>query len=418
MKDYERKTPLAENIHYFIKWTVISVVIGVTVGIMGTLFGHGIIRATHLWKQNHRTLYLMPVAGLLIVWLYRVSHEEKNRGTDMVLESISSNEDISLATAPLIFVTTILSHCVSASAGREGAALQLGGSLGNLVGNIIRLDEKDRKVAVMCGMSACFAALFGTPLAAGVFSMEVVSIGVMYYAALVPCLFASFIGAAISGRFGLVPDHFDIGAVPEFGIQGAAIAVLLGMLCAIVGVMFCVCLHKSGHLYRRYFPNPYLRVLAGSGIFIVLTLIFKSRYYNGSGMHLIERCFSGEAVPYYAFLIKILFTAVALGAGFKGGEIVPTLCVGATFGYMMAALLGVSPELCASIGMVCLFVSVTNCPVSTVFLGFELFGFEAMPYYSIAVAVCFTLSGYYGLYGSQKFVYSKIKAEFINRRSN
>lgn len=418
MKDYERKTPLAENIHYFIKWTVISVVIGVTVGIVGTLFGHGIIRATHLWKQNHWTLYLMPVVGLLIVWLYRVSHEEKNRGTDMVLESISSNEDISLATAPLIFVTTILSHCVSASAGREGAALQLGGSLGNLVGNIIRLDEKDRKVAVMCGMSACFAALFGTPLAAGVFSMEVVSIGVMYYAALVPCLFASFIGAAISGRFGLVPDHFDIGAVPEFGIQGAAIAVLLGMLCAIVGVMFCVCLHKSGHLYRRYFPNPYLRVLAGSGIFIVLTLIFKSRYYNGSGMHLIERCFSGEAVPYYAFLIKILFTAVALGAGFKGGEIVPTLCVGATFGYMMAALLGVSPELCASIGMVCLFVSVTNCPVSTVFLGFELFGFEAMPYYSIAVAVCFTLSGYYGLYSSQKFVYSKIKAEFINRRSN
>lgn len=418
MKDYERKTPLAENIHYFMKWTVISVFIGVTVGLVGTLFGHGIIRATRLWNQNHRTLYLMPVVGLLIIWLYRVSHEEKNRGTDMVLESISSNEDISLATAPLIFVSTILSHCVSASAGREGAALQLGGSLGNLVGNVIRLDEKDRKVAVMCGMSACFAALFGTPLAAGVFSMEVVSIGVMYYAALVPCLFAAFIGAAISVRLGLVPDHFNIGAVPEFGIQGAAVAVLLGMLCAAVGVMFCVCLHKSGHLYRRYFPNPYLRVLAGSAIFIVLTLIFKSRYYNGSGMHLIERCFSGEEVPHYAFLIKILFTAVALGAGFKGGEIVPTLCVGATFGYMMAGLLGVSQELCASIGMVCLFVSVTNCPVSTVFLGFELFGFEAMPYYSIAVAVCFTLSGYYGLYSSQKFVYSKIKAEFINRRSN
>ena len=294
----------------------------------------------------------------------------------------------------------------------------MGGSIGNQIGRLMKLDEKDKKIAVMCGMSACFAALFGTPLAAGVFSMEVVSIGVMYYAALVPCLFASFIGAGISRSFGVMPDWFDIGIVPEFGLQGAGIAVLIGALCAAVGVLFCIVLHESSAIYRRYLPNPYFRVLAGSAVFIVLTLIFKSRYYNGGGMHLIERCFEGEPVPYYAFLMKMLFTAVALGAGFKGGEIVPTLCVGATFGYMVASVLGLPVGLCTAIGMTCLFVSVTNCPVSTVFMAFELFGFEAMPYYSIAVAVCFTLSGYYGLYSSQKFVYSKIKAEFINRKSN
>lgn len=418
MKEYERNTPLAENIHYLLKWTVISVLIGMAVGAVGTLFGHGILLATSVWKQHSWTLYLMPAAGLLIVWLYRVSHEEKNRGTDMVLESISANEDITAATAPLIFASTILSHFVSASAGREGAALQLGGSLGNLIGKFLRLDEKDKKIAVMCGMSACFAALFGTPLAAGVFSMEVVSIGVMYYAALVPCLFASFIGAAIAGRFGLVPDHFMIGSVPEFGLLGAGLAILMGILCACVGVLFCIVLHKSGHLYRRYLPNPFLRVLAGSAVFIVLTLIFPARYYNGSGMHLIERCFAGEPVPAGAFFWKMLFTAVALGAGFKGGEIVPTLCVGASFGCLLASLLGAPAGLCTAMGMACLFVSVTNCPVSTVFLAFELFGFEAMPYYAIAVGVCFTLSGYYGLYSSQKFVYSKIKTEYINRKSN
>lgn len=418
MKQYERKTPLGANIHYFIKWVVISVFIGVVVGLIGTLFGHGVVWATNVWNAKSWTLYLMPAAGLLIVFLYRVSHEEKNRGTDMVLESISANEEISVATGPLIFISTILSHCVSASAGREGAALQLGGSLGNLVGKVIKLDEKDKKIAVMCGMSACFAALFGTPLAAGVFSMEVVSIGVMYYAALVPCLFASFIGAAISGRFGLVPDHYDIGMVPEFGLWGAGLAVLLGILCACVGILFCVSLHKSGHLYRKYLPNPYLRVLAGSAIFIVLTLIFSSRYYNGGGLHLIERCFEGESVPFYAFLMKMLFTAVALGAGFKGGEIVPTLCVGAAFGYFIASLLGAPAGLCTAIGMASLFVSVTNCPVSTVFMAFELFGFEAMPYYSIAIAVSFTLSGYYGLYSSQKFIYSKTRTEYINRKSN
>lgn len=413
----EKLKPLRQNIHYFLKWTLISLVTGTVVGLVGTLFGHGIQLVTSFWKGHDWTLFLAPFAGLAIVWLYRVSHEEKNKGTDMVIESISAGEDVTAATAPLIFISTLLSHAVSASAGREGAALQLGGSLGNVIGKAIHLDEKDRKIAIMCGMSAGFAALFGTPLAAGVFAMEVISIGVMYYAALVPCLFASFLGAAISGKLGLVPEHYDIGAVPEFGLSGAVFAVVLGMLCACVGIFLCMILHQCGHLYRKYFPNPYLRVVAGAVIFIGLTLLFPSRLYNGSGAQIIERVFEGEAIPVYAFLLKILFTGVALGAGFKGGEIVPTLTVGAAFGYAVALVTGLPVGLCASAGMACLFVSVTNCPVSTMFMAFELFGFSAMPYYSIAVAVCFTLSGYYGLYHSQKFVYSKIRTEFINRKS-
>ena len=279
----EKLKPLRQNIHYFLKWTLISLVTGTVVGLVGTLFGHGIQLVTSFWKGHDWTLFLAPFAGLAIVWLYRVSHEEKNKGTDMVIESISAGEDVTAATAPLIFISTLLSHAVSASAGREGAALQLGGSLGNVIGKAIHLDEKDRKIAIMCGMSAGFAALFGTPLAAGVFAMEVISIGVMYYAALVPCLFASFLGAAISGKLGLVPEHYDIGAVPEFGLSGAVFAVVLGMLCACVGIFLCMILHQCGHLYRKYFPNPYLRVVAGAVIFIGLTLLFPSRLYNGSG---------------------------------------------------------------------------------------------------------------------------------------
>ncbi len=133
---------------------------------------------------------------------------------------------------------------------------------------------------------------------------------------------------------------------------------------------------------------------------------------------MIERCFEGEMVPVYGFLVKILFTAVALGAGFKGGEIVPTLCIGATFGYVVSGLLGMPYGICTAVAMVCLFVSVTNCPVSTMFMAFELFGFEAMPYFVLGIAVSFTLSGYYGLYHSQRFVYSKIRTEYIDRKSN
>ena len=155
---------LRQNIRYFLKWTFISAISGVTIGLAGTLFGLGIQKAkSHSW-----TLYLLPLVGLLIVWLYRFAHEEKNRGTDMVLDSISSTEEVTPATAPLIFISTLLSHLATASVGREGAALQLGGSLGNLIGKAFRLDEKDRKIAIMCGMSAGFSAIFGTPLAAAV----------------------------------------------------------------------------------------------------------------------------------------------------------------------------------------------------------------------------------------------------------
>lgn len=409
---------LRQNIRYFLKWTFISAISGVTIGLAGTLFGLGIQKATAFWKSHSWTLYLLPLVGLLIVWLYRFAHEEKNRGTDMVLDSISSTEEVTPATAPLIFISTLLSHLATASVGREGAALQLGGSLGNLIGKVFRLDEKDRKIAIMCGMSAGFSAIFGTPLAAAVFAMEVISIGVMYYAALVPCVFSAFVGVSVAKFLGLAPEHYEIGLVPEFGASSALLTVLIGILCACVGIFLCVSLHQCGHAYRKVFPNPYIRVLAGSAIFIVLTLLFPARLYNGSGAQIIEMVFEGERIPVYAFLMKILFTGVALGAGFKGGEIVPTLTVGAAFGYLMSLVTGLPVGLCASVGMACLFVSVTNCPVATMFMAFELFGFAAMPYYAIAVAVCFTLSGYYGLYHSQKFVYSKIRTEFINRKSN
>ncbi len=380
MEQDKRRAPLAQNIHYFLKWTVISAAVGTVVGLLGTLFGHCVLWAGNLWHVHPWALYLAPAAGAGIMFLYKICREEHNRGTNMVLEAISSDEEITPLTAPLIFVSAVLSQAVSASVGREGAALQLGGSLGNTIGRLMRLDEKDRKVAVMCGMSAGFAALFGTPLAAGVFALEVISIGIMYYAALVPCLFSAFIGAGIAKKLGLHAEYFEIGLVPEFDLYGAALAVLLGVLCACVGILLCVVLHKSSYLYKKYLPNPYLRAMAGGVIFIGLSMIFKSQYYNGSGIHLIERCFAEEPIPWYGFLMKMVFTAVVLGAGFKGGEIVPALCVGATFGSLMARLLGAPAGLCISMGMAALFGGVTNCPIATMFLAFEMFGFEAMPY--------------------------------------
>ena len=412
----ETKTALHKNILYFIRWTAISIVMGTVCGLIGTAFGYGVIYAQRLFKTHSFMLYLMPVAGVLIVLLHQMFHELGNRGTNLILESISSDERIPLATLPCIFISTILSQAVGASAGKEGAALQIGGCIGNYFGDVFHMDERDKKVMIMSGMSGCFGAIFGTPLAAAMFGIEVISIGVAYYAALVPCVFASFIGAQISGALGLHGESFLILHIPKFSLVPALYTVGLGLTCALLSVCFCILLHETQHLYKNKIGNVYVRILVAAGLSIALALIF-GRDYCGAGFNLVEKAVDGESA-YLGFLLKMIFTAVALGGGFKGGEIVPTLAVGASFGCTFGLLTGFEPSLCAAAGMLATFVGVTNCPIATMFLGFELFGFEAMPYFAVAVAISFTLSGYYGLYSGQKFTYSKTKAEFINRKAH
>ncbi len=412
----ETKTALHKNILYFIRWTAISIVMGTVCGLIGTAFGYGVIYAQRLFKTHSFMLYLMPVAGVLIVLLHQMFHELGNRGTNLILESISSDERIPMATLPCIFISTILSQAVGASAGKEGAALQIGGCIGNYFGDVFHMDERDKKVMIMSGMSGCFGAIFGTPLAAAMFGIEVISIGVAYYAALVPCVFASFIGAQISGALGLHGESFLILHIPEFSLVPALYTVGLGLACALLSVCFCILLHETQHLYKNKIGNVYVRILVAAGLSIALALIF-GRDYCGAGFNLVEKAVDGESA-YLGFLLKMIFTAVALGGGFKGGEIVPTLAVGASFGCTFGLLTGFEPSLCAAAGMLATFVGVTNCPIATMFLGFELFGFEAMPYFAVAVAISFTLSGYYGLYSGQKFTYSKTKAEFINRKAH
>lgn len=413
----ETRASLANNLRYFIKWSLIALLIGGTGGLIGSLFSMGVSFATSFRMNHPNMLFFLPVSGILIVWLYHTFHEEGNRGTNMVIDAISSTEKVTLATGPLIFVSTVLTHIAGGSSGREGAALQLGGSLGNLFGNAIHLDEKDKKIAIMCGMSAVFSALFGTPVAAAIFPLEVISIGVLYYAALVPCIFSSFIGVGIARYLGIAGEHFTVLSIPAISVSSVGWIIFLSALCAGVSIVFCLMLHGAEHTYRKIFPNPYVRILAASAIFILLTLLIGTRDYCGSSMPLIERSMEGE-IGYEAFFLKMLFTAIALGAGFKGGEIVPTLCVGAAFGCAFGQITGFAPSLCAACSMAALFAGVTNCPISSLVIALELFDYEGMEYFSIAIAVAFALSGYYGLYASQKFVYSKTKTEFINRKSN
>ena len=397
-----------------IKWLLLAVLTGLTVGFISSLFARALKFVTTYRIEHFWVFFLLPAAGLVIVFLYQKLGQDDG-GTNQVLSTIRSQDDVPFRSAPLIFVSTILTHFAGGSAGREGAAIQLGGSIGNQLGSWFHLDEEDRHVMVMCGMSAAFSALFGTPLAAAVFPMEVASVGIMHYAALVPCVCASIVASRLALYFGMQPEAFPVLEVPEFTGTTAGAAVLLGILCAIISIVFCVMLHQVGAQFKK-FSNPYVKAAVGGALILAITLLLGTQDCSSAGIPLIERALEGEVRP-EAFLLKMILTAITLGCGFKGGEIVPSFCVGATFGALFGQMLGLSPALYGAAGMAAGFCGGTNCPISTLLISFEMFGFEGMLYYAIAVSISYMLSGYYSLYHDQKIMYSKVKTEFINRKS-
>ncbi len=411
---YLRK--LLKNLKVLIRWTFFSIITGLFVGAISTLFAFCLREVTGFRTGHTWLILLLPVAGLLIVFLYQISQFKEDKGTNLVLTTLHAKTQIPFRMAPLIFVSTIITHLFGGSAGREGAALQLGGSLGQQLGKIFRFDEKDQRIVVMCGMSAAFSAIFGTPIAASVFSMEVASVGVMYYAALVPCVFSSLTASLFAVSMGIGPDVFTLVQIPEFQILPACKVIGLGLCCAVVSALFCISLHSAGGFYKKYLKNPYIRILVSSAIIILLTILLQTSDYMGAGVPVIERAMEGTVSP-PAFLLKILFTALTLAAGFKGGEIVPSFFIGATFGCLFGQLCGISPSLCAAVGMMAVFCGVTNCPITSLLISFELFGYQAVPYFLIGVSVSYLMSGYYSLYHDQKIIYSKYKTEYINRQT-
>ncbi len=400
---------------HFMKWSAVSGIIGITVGLVGTAFSYGLKYATQIRDEHPRLILGLPIAGLLIVFLYHLAHRDNDKGTNSVLLAVRSEERLPIVMAPLIFIGTILTHLFGGSAGREGAALQLGGSIGNWFGKLLRMNPEDEKTIIMCGMSACFAALFGTPMAATVFAMEVVNVGIMYYAAFVPCAFSALIAAGIADSLGVAGEAMQILEIPRFGPLSGSKIVILAILCGVVSVFFCMLLHAVSAEGKKRIPNPYIRIAVMGMIIIALTALLQTKDYMGAGMHVIEECILTGKVRPEAFLLKMIITAITLGAGYKGGEIVPSFFVGATFGCFVGGLLGVSPSLCGAVGMIAVFCGVTNSPVTSLLIALELFGMEAFPYFLLAVAVSYRLSGYYSLYDTQKIVYSKYKAENVEK---
>ena len=395
----------------FLRWTVTGILIGGLCGVVGGVFAMAVEGATHLRQHHDFLIYLLPLGGLAIAGLYRLLKLPLSLGTDEIITTVRTQGRVPVLMAPAIFISTTLTHLLGGSAGREGAALQLGGSLGAAVGDLTHPKADSRRIFELCGMAALFAALFGTPLTAAIFVLEIIEVGKFNHRAILPCMISA-VTAALVAKFIGAPEEpwFLASGLQKVTALSALQALGVGVACALVAILFCTVMHFSIKHFRKLVKNDFLRIAIGGVAVVALTLLVRTRDYNGGGMHVIFAALEGNAKP-WAFLVKLLFTAVTLSAGFKGGEIVPSFFIGATLGCTVAGLLGMSPALGAALGLVGVFCGVTNAPLASMLLSIELFGAEYLPLFGIVAAVSFMLSGHFSLYHAQIFAEPKLGHE-------
>ena len=394
---------------FFIKWLFLAGLTGLVSGAAGGLLFHAVHRAGALFGEYPFLLWLLPAGGLVITGVYRLAGLAEDTGTSGVLQATVSSGKVSPLLAPAMLFSTFLTHLLGGSSGKEGAALQIGSSLAGLLGRAFPLKEGERRLLLMCGMSGAFSGVFGTPGAAAVFALEAARVGFFPLSALFPVCAASLSGFLAGQALGVEPTRFLLASVPELNLFSAASVLALAVLAGLVSILFCLCLHGFGALYRRFFPNPFLRAAAGGVLVILLTLALGTRDYNGAGLDVIAGAMAGSVRP-EAFLAKIVLTALTLEAGYKGGEIVPSFFVGACFGCLAGPVLGLPASFGAAVGLASLFCGVTNCPAASLLMALELFEGQGIFFFLLASAASSLASGHHSLYSSQRFCCRKDEA--------
>ena len=396
----------------FLKWGLLGTLMGVIGGLFGAGFHHALHFVTHVRAENMWLIFLLPVGGILTVIIYRVLKMQGNRGTNEIIDATLDGHVVSPMVAPAIFLATATTHLFGGSAGREGAALQLGGSTASVLAKLFRLKERERKVMVMAGMSAVFAGLFGTPLTAALFCMEFESVGTLFTPALLPCYLAAYVASRVSFALGVHAETYLISETFAISLGNVWLYLILAVLVSLLGIAMCWVFHQAEHFAAHHLPNPFVRIVTGGAIITVLTLIVGDHRFNGAGMDMALNAVAGNA-DWYSFLLKMVFTAVTLAAGFKGGEIVPTFCIGATFGCVLGGLMGLDAGFCGALGLIGLFCCATNSPLASIVLSIEMFGGANVYAFAFVCVICFVLSGNSGLYASQILQFTK--AELVQK---
>lgn len=407
----KRATPLTEasaSGAHVLKWTILGVLGGVMAGLASACFLWSLDLATRTHQLHPALIWGLPVAGVAIGYLYHRVGRDVAGGNDLLLDRIHDPSGvIPFRMAPLILATTLLTQLFGGSAGREGTAVQMGGTLIDLLTKPFRLGPEDRRLLLMAGIAAGFGSVFGAPLAGAVFGMEVFSVGRFRAEALVPCLIASVVGDLVTRSTGI--HHAVYGVASPITYHPALVATLVvaAMLFALTAVVYVEALHRVQAVGQGWRHAYLVRPAVGGVAIVALTLLVGNQAYNGLSLDLLARAFTMEGVPLYAFALKLLFTVITLGMGFKGGEVTPLFCIGATLGGALAVVTGQDPALFAGLGMVAVFAAAANTPLACTVLGIELFGAAWGVPLAVVCALAFALSGHRGIYGSQRIARPK-----------
>lgn len=407
------------EIPYLGKWILILIPISAFIGAAVALFIWTLKLATEYRIEHPWLLFLLPVIGAFIVWSYRATSKDAEKGNNLIMDEIHNpGGGVPGKMAPLVFVGTILTHLFGGSAGREGTAVQIGGSISALWGKFLKLDEREMRILLISGVAAGFGAVFGTPLAGAIFALEVLAIGRIEYDAVVPALLASILADVTATALGTGHTTYSILFHEQTTIFDEHIKVdlfLMGKIivaCAVFGLaayLFGEMTHRIKDLSKKYLKNPYLIPLVGGIVVIGVTFLYGNYDYNGLGVYSyreggvsILSSFEQDGANAFSWLQKLGLTAVTLGTGFKGGEVTPLFFVGSTLGNALGELMNAPIDLFAGLGFIAVFAAATNTPLACTIMGTELFGSDNILYYAIACFVAFYFSGHSGIYSSQK----------------
>lgn len=390
------------------KLTTCTIIVSIVMGIISAIFLRSLEFVTTLRGSFPYLISLIPVIGVLTTYTYSKYGKESNRGNNLIIESVQKDVKVPFRMAILTFIFTVLTHLAGGSAGREGTAVQIGGTLTNKISDVFKITHKEKRVLIMSGISAAFGSVFGTPLAGTFFGMEVCFIGKLSYEAMIYCFIGSYTANFITELLGINHTSHLIKSIPNISIYTLLIVIISSILFGIFGRMFAKGIHFVKGFYSRNIKNNIYRAIISSIVVLLVIIIFRLYKFEGLSTWLIDSGFSGE-VTILDPIKKLILTILTLGAGFQGGEVTPLFDIGASLGGAIGNLTNIDPSLLAAIGMICVFGSATNTPFTTIMLGINLFGAEAVPYYIIGSFISYYIMGHNGIYGAQIIDTPKLK---------